>query len=444
MNLPTDKDGEQRFLEAFRHSAPYIHAHRGHTFVLLFAGEALQGAVFEGLMHDIALLHSLGIRLVLVPGIRPQIDALLAARGIAPRFEQGLRVTDEAALDAALQAAGTVCARVTATLSRGWSHLPGSRQRIRVLSGNLVVARPLGVREGVDFQHTGEVRRIDTEALREALDGDRIVLLPPLGYSPTGEIFNLHAEELAREAAVALQADKLVFLVAGPGLRDGRRRRISQLTAAEVLALLSGRRRLDPHLERHLRSALLAVRQGIERCHIIGLDRDGALLLEFFTREGTGTLVTAEPWETIRRAVIDDVGGILELIRPLEESGVLVRRSREKLETEIDRFHVLERDGMILGCAALYPEGEVGELACLAVHPDYRNGGRGQRLLEHIEAVARRQGIRRLFVLTTHTADWFRERGFHKGSLDHLPVRRRRLYNYRRNSRVYVKPLDAA
>ena len=387
------------------------------------------------------LLHSFGIRLVLVPGIRPQIDALLAERGQAPAFAAGLRITDPAALEAAVMAAGLVGARVTAELSRGLSHLPGSRRRIRVSSGNHVVARPIGVRDGVDFQHTGEVRRIDVEAIRSALDEDRVVLLPPLGYSPTGEIFNLHAEELAREAAVALGADKLVFLVAGPGLRDGRRRRISRLSAAEVLALLSSRRKLDEGLVRHLRSALLAVRQGIERCHIIGMARDGALLTELFTREGAGTLVTAEPSETLRRATIEDVAGILDLIRPLEQAGILVKRSREKLETEIDRFHVIEHEGMVIGTAALYPEGEVAELACLAVHPEYRNGGRGQRLLEYIEDLARRQGIRRLFVLTTRTADWFRERGFRKASLESLPVQRRRLYNYRRNSRVYLKEL---
>ena len=431
------------FLEAFRHSAPYIHTHRGHTFVLLFGGEALQRPGFSALLQDIALLHSLGIRLVLVPGIRPQIDALLAERGHEPAFAQGLRITDPHALEAAILAAGQVTARVTAELSRGLSPLPGSRHRLRIASGNHVIARPLGVRNGVDFQHTGEVRRIDAEAIRAALDAGRVVLLPPLGYSPTGEIFNLHAEQLARDAAIALGADKLIFLVAGPGLRNARRQRISQLSASEVLALLSRRRRLDEGLERHLRSALQAVRAGIERCHIIGMDRDGALLRELFTREGAGTLITAEPWETIRRAGIEDVAGILDLIRPLEETGILVRRSREKLEAEIERFHVIEQDGMIIACAALYPEGEVGELACLAVHPQFRNSGRGQRLLEHIEAEARRQGIRRLFVLTTRTADWFRERGFHKGTLENLPVRRRQLYNYRRNSRVYVKALEA-
>ncbi len=441
MSTEANSTDENGFLRAFRHSAPYIHTHRGHTFVLQFGGEALEREDFEAFMRDVALLHSLGIRLVLVPGIRPQIDALLAERGQAPAFAAGLRITDPAALEAAVMAAGLVGARVTAELSRGLSHLPGSRRRIRVSSGNHVVARPIGVRDGVDFQHTGEVRRIDVEAIRSALDEDRVVLLPPLGYSPTGEIFNLHAEELAREAAVALGADKLVFLVAGPGLRDGRRRRISRLSAAEVLALLSSRRKLDEGLVRHLRSALLAVRQGIERCHIIGMARDGALLTELFTREGAGTLVTAEPSETLRRATIEDVAGILDLIRPLEQAGILVKRSREKLETEIDRFHVIEHEGMVIGTAALYPEGEVAELACLAVHPEYRNGGRGQRLLEYIEDLARRQGIRRLFVLTTRTADWFRERGFRKASLESLPVQRRRLYNYRRNSRVYLKEL---
>ena len=440
--MTTPSDNACGFLEAFRHSAPYIHAHRGHTFVVLFGGEAVSGGHFEALMKDLALLHSLGIRLVLVHGIRPQIDARLAEQGIEARFSQGLRITDAPALEAALAASGMVAGQVTAQLSRGLSHLPGSAHRIRVAGGNFVTARPIGVREGVDFQHTGEVRRIDIPAIRDALDGDRIVLLSPLGFSPTGEIFNLHAEELARAAAVALEADKLIFLVSGRGLLDGRRQLIPQLSAAEVLSLLKGRRKLDEELRRHLESALLAVRQGVERCHLIGLARDGALLTELFTRDGAGTLITAERWEGLRQATIDDVAGILELIEPLEREGVLVRRSRERLETEIGRFLVAERDGTIIGCAALYPDGGGhGELACLAVHPDYRGQGRGDQLLAAVEERARAQGIDHLFVLTTRTAHWFQERGFRKADVDALPVRRRALYNYRRGSKVFVKAL---
>ncbi len=432
------------FVETFRHSAPYIHAHRGRTFVVCFTGEAVEDASFPALVHDIALLHSLGIRLVLVHGARPQIEQRLQQRGVELQYANGLRITDDAALGCVKEAVGTVRVEIEARLTTSLAAAPRPGQRLGVSSGNFVTARPLGIRDGIDYCHTGEVRRIDGEAIREELARQRIVLLSPLGYSPTGEVFNLHAEEVATAAATELRADKLILLVEGRGLLDGRRRLIRQLDPAQAEAILGGRRRLDEDMRRHLDSGLAALRRGVRRVHLVGRAIDGALLAELFTRDGVGTLVTAETYEGLRQAGIDDVGGILDLIEPLEAEGVLVRRSRELLEMEIDRFLVVERDGMIIACAALYPFGKVGELACLAVHPDYRGEGRGDQLLEAVERRARQQGIRRLFVLTTRTSHWFQERGFRKGEVRDLPVKRRSLYNYQRNSRVLIKPLDGA
>ncbi|WP_297528075.1 amino-acid N-acetyltransferase [Thiohalobacter sp.] len=433
------------FVEAFRHSAPYIHAHRGRTFVVSFTGEAVaDDESFPALTHDIALLHSLGIRLVLVHGARPQIERRLQQRGIELQYANGLRITDDAALECVKEAVGTVRVEIEARLTTSMAASPRPGLRLGVSSGNFVTARPLGIRDGIDYCHTGEVRRIDGEAIREELARQRIVLLSPLGYSPTGEVFNLHAEEVATAAATELRADKLILLVEGRGLLDGRRRLIRQLDPAGAEAVLAGRRRLDEDMRRHLESGLTALKRGVRRVHLVGRAVDGALLQELFTRDGAGTLVTAETYEGLRQAGIDDVGGILELIEPLEAEGVLVRRSRELLEMEIDRFMVMERDGMIIACAALYPFGKVGELACLAVHPDYRSEGRGDQLLEAIERRARQQGIQRLFVLTTRAAHWFQERGFRRGEVGDLPVRRRSLYNYQRNARVLIKPLDGA
>ncbi len=431
------------FVRSFRDSAPYIHAHRGRTCVVQVGGAVAETPRLASLVQDIALLHALGLKLVLVYGIRPQIDHRLRERGQAPRFHGGLRITDDDALAAALEAAGHTGMRIQALLSMGLVNTPMAGARIRVASGNLVTARPLGVRDGIDHCHTGEVRRIDTDALRRRLDDDCLVLLPPIGHSPTGEIFNLSAEELAAETAMALRADKLVFMIEGPGLRDGRRRPLRQLDLAEAERLLGSRRRLDDALRRHLRQAVAASRRGVARTHLVDWQDDGALLRELFTRDGAGTLITAETYEGLRPAAIEDVGGILRLIRPLEEAGTLVRRSRERLEMEIDRFLVIERDGMVVGCAALYPYPAEGlaELACLAVDPAYQKAGRGHHLLQAAERRARELGIRALFVLTTRAAHWFRERGFVAGQLQKLPIRRRELYNYRRNSKVFFKTL---
>jgi len=438
-----NRNNDNRFVKSFRHSAPYIHAHRDRTVVLVFGGEAVASQGFADLVHDIALLHSLGIRLVLIHGVRPQVEARLEATGAIIEYARGLRITDDDALACVKEAAGTVRMEIEALLSMGLANTPMSGACIGVTSGNFVTARPLGVRDGIDYCHTGEVRRIDTAAIRQHLAERRIVLLSPIGYSPTGEIFNLSAGEVATAVASGLHADKLIFMTEGHTLRDNRRRRIYQLTLQDAKSLLHSRRRLDDSTRKCLHHAIQACSSGVRRVHLLDRNTDGVLLLELFTRDGHGTLITAETYEGLRPANIDDVGGILELIKPLEDEGILVRRSRELLEIEISHFLVIERDGTIIGCAALYPskDEKLAELACLAVHPDYHNAGRGAALLQSVEARAWQEGIEKLVVLTTRTAHWFRERGFLAGNMGDLPAGKKALYNYKRNAKVYYKSL---
>ena len=431
------------FVQWFWQAGPYINAHRGKTFVVLFGGEAVEADNFSSLIHDLALLHSLGIRLVLVHGARPQAEERLHEAGRELRYVNGLRLTDAEDLRYVKQAVGRARIRIEARLSMGVANSPMHGARLRVVSGNVVTARPLGVREGVDYGFTGEVRRIDDRAIRLWLEQDAIVLLSPLGYSPTGEIFNLSAEDVATVTAMALRADKLLVLSEGPELRDPIDRPVRELSPSDAGRLLAEQPDLPGETARHLRQALRACQAGVRRIHLLGRRVDGALLLELFTRDGIGTLITADIYEGLRPATIDDVGGLLELIRPLENDGTLARRSRERLEMEIERFILLERDGAIIGCAALYPFSEepLGELACVAVHPDYRNSGRAEALLRFIERQARSQGLQRLFVLTTRTEHWFRERGFEPAEVADLPVRKQTLYNWQRRSKVFIKTL---
>ncbi|MCU7851411.1 MAG: amino-acid N-acetyltransferase [Candidatus Thiodiazotropha sp. (ex Monitilora ramsayi)] len=431
------------FVDWFRGSSPYIHAHRNRTFVIAFGGEAVADTEFANLVHDIALLHGIGIRLVLVHGARPQIEEKLNTRGVEMQYINGLRVTDDTALTCVKEAAGTVRVEVEALLSMGLANSPMAGASIRVASGNFVTARPIGVRDGIDYCHTGEVRRVDAVGIEQRLASGAIALVPPLGYSPTGEVFNLSAADVAASVAIALGADKLINLIEAKGVTDSRNRLIPNMVPKAVDTLLARRKQLPEDLVQNLNAALTACRSGVKRVHLIDRKLDGALLKELFTRDGIGTLITAEPYEETRTARIDDVGGLLELIEPLEEEGMLVRRSRELLETEIDCFTLMERDGMVIACAALYPYSKesMAELACVVVHPDYRGGDRGERLLEHMEKSAKAQGIEKLFILTTQTAHWFREHGFVQGDLKDLPMRKRELYNYRRNSKVFIKPL---
>ncbi len=429
------------FVRWFRDFSPYVDAFRGRTFVIAFGGELLAEQQFAGLVHDIALLSRLGVQLVLVHGSRPQIEACLQERGLELNYVNGLRVTDAQALSCVKQAAGCVRLDIEALLSMGLANTPMAGATIRVVSGNFVTANPLGVRNGVDYHHTGEVRRIASEQLDRLLREGNIVLLSPIGYSPTGELFNLSAEEVATATAVALKADKLIYLLDASGLCDAEGALLRQLTLHEAEAHLNSGQRLPEQLGKALSSAINASRGGVRRTHLIDRHMDGSLLLELFTRDGIGTLISIDRFEGLRQATIDDVGGILELIAPLEEEGILVRRSRERLEMEIDHFSVLDRDGLILACVALYPypdEG-YGELACLAVHRDYVGGGRGEQLLDYVEHSARRLGLDKLFVLTTRTAHWFRRHGFEEAPIASLPMAKQALYNYQRRSKVFVK-----
>jgi len=432
------------FIRWFRESSPYIKAHQGQTFVVLLHGEAIADAGFADLGHDLALMSSLGIRLVLVHGARPQIEAALAERGIETRIVNGLRVTDGEALTCIKEAAGRIRVEIEAVLSMTSANAISRAKRLDVAGGNLVTARPLGILDGIDFMYTGQVRRVDAAAIGRLLDGGSVVVVSPLGYSATGEVFSLHADEVAAAVAEEIRADKLIILDEDGGLAQVDGQPVRELTLAQARDYLGEWKNTAGAGVRavlQLEHAVHACRHGVARVHIIDRATDGGLLRELFTRDGAGTLISTGPFDTVRKANIDDIGGILDLIVPLEEQGSLVRRSRDKLEMEVDRFTVLERDGTVIACAALYPYPEEGmaELACLAVHDGYAGGGRGGELLEHLVREARQAGLGRIFVLTTQAAHWFQERGFAAAELDDLPVARQSLYNYQRNSRAFVR-----
>ncbi len=432
----------QDYVKWFRHSTPYINRHSDKTFVLMLPGEAITHTNFHNIVHDIALLCSLDVRLVLVHGARPQIDARLQEADTYSNFHKNLRITDTESLNLVIQAIGEARTIVEAALSTSLPNSPMHDADMQVISGNFVVAMPHGVIDGVDLQHTGKVRKVHTKSLNAALDSGAVVLLSPLAYSPTGEIFNLSFSDVATHVATAIKADKFLAFVEGNGITDEEGNLIRQLSLLECKNYLNDSgEKISFDLQQAISASYLSCLQGVPRAQLVSYSTDGALLTELFTRDGLGTMIYSGHYEQLRPATIDDVGGILDLIRPLEEQGILVRRSRELLETEINKFHVMEKDGAIIACAALYPYGEMAELSCVATHPEYRNGGRAAQLLQQIEKQALKQKIKQLFLLTTQTAHWFIEQGFVQGKLDDLPVQRQLLYNYQRNSKIFIKSL---
>lgn len=431
----------------FRSSAPYINAHRNKTFVLMLGGEALETDNFQHIINDIALLNSLGVKLVIVHGVRPQIQKQLDIHGHKSAFKNDVRITDEKSLALIKQAVGVVQIELQARLSMGLANSPMQGASIRTVISNFVTAQPIGIKDGLDYCHTGKVRRIDIEGLKIHLDMGVIPVISPIGYSVTGEVFSLLAEEVATQVAIDLHADKLIGFCSKTGVLDESGELISELLpeqAEQHIEVIGAQAGEASGTLRFLRAAVAACKAGVTRSHLISYYQEGALLKELFTRDGSGSQIVKESSERIRTATIDDIGGLLELIEPLEKQGVLVKRSRELLENEIHHFQIVELDGMVIGCAALYPfkDEKMGELACLVSHPKYRRSARADNLVAHVERKARELGLESIFVLTTQSIHWFRERGFDFTDISELPAAKKEMYNLKRNSKVLLRKIS--
>lgn len=439
----------QDFVSWFRSATPYIHAFGGRTFVIAFGGEVIDEKQFASLSHDLNLLASLEVRLVIVHGARPQIEQRLRRDKLEAKLVKGLRVTDGKTMEAVKEANGAIRVEIEAQLSMGLVNSPMAGANMHVASGNFITAKPIGVLDGVDLQHTGEVRKVDIISIQKRLDGGELVLLSPLGYSPTGEIFNVSLEDVASSAAIALGADKLIFLMDSAGVYNLRGELLREMTTHKATNLLSNSQKSDSpinisdDIQYYLPAAIKACDHGVGRTHMISRHVDGAIIQELFTHKGLGTMVTKRPLETMRQANIDDVGAILQLIEPLENEGFLVRRGREHIEMEIYYFYIMEHDNRVIGCAALYPfkTEKMAEFACLAIDLAYREGGRGDRLFNFCQEQAVELGISQLFCLSTRTEHWFLERGFLKKTIEALPQEKQKLYNFQRKSKVFIKDL---
>ncbi len=427
--------------------------HRGKTFVVGIAGEAIAAGTLQHLAQDLALIQSMGVKIVLVHGFRPQVNEQLLAKGHTPQYSQGIRITDSVALDCAQEAAGQLRYEIEAAFSQGLPNTPMAGSTVRVISGNFITAMPVGIVDGVDFQHSGLVRKVDVAGITQTLNMGALVLLSPFGFSPTGEAFNLSMEEVATSVAIELQADKLLFMTEIAGLRLRPTEPESEdnpidtelpLAAAEQLLLQLPSPLVPTDTAFYLQHCVKACKEGVERSHILPFSVDGALLLEIYVHDGIGTMVVDEKLEELREATPDDVGGILQLIEPFEKDGSLVKRSRNEIERDADHYSIIEHDGVIFACAALYPypEAKTAEMAALTVSPHSQGQGDGEKILKRIEQRARATGLQSIFVLTTRAMHWFIKRGFVQMDPDWLPEARKRKYNWDRRSQVLMKKLS--
>lgn len=434
---------ETNFVQWFRNAAPYINTFREQIFVIYFSGDVLADNEFPSLVHDITLLNSLGVKLVLVHGARSQIDERLKSLAIKSEYAQGLRVTDNKTMQVIKEASGCIRLNIEALFTTSLKYTPMAGSQINIISGNFIIAKPKGIIDGVDFLHTGDIRKIDTDSISHSLNVGDVVLLSPVGYSTTGETFNINGEDLATRSAIALNANKLIFIDDACGIVDKNNQLLHDLTTKELKKIITQADAEKSEIIRHYQRVVQACESGVKRIHIIDRKLEGALLLELFTQDGIGTMICTDDLEDIRTASVEDVKGIIELIEPLEQSGLLVKRSRERLETEVENFYVIERDKKIIGCGALYlsENKQQAEISCMAIDEKYRSQGRGEKLFNHICEEARIKQLKQVFILTTQATHWFREQGFTETNIQDLPSEKQALYNYQRNSAVYIKEL---
>ena len=422
----------------FRGSTPYISAHRGKTFVVYLGGDALAHTNVTNIVHDLALLHVLGVQLVLVHGGRPQLDAALPES----KIHSHRRITEPQDMGKVTGVYGLLRSQIEGLFSTGLPNTPLHNVDISVVSGNFVTAKPLGVLDGIDHLLTGQLRSLDSQRIANLLGANNLVLQSPLGFSNSGQAFNLASEELAADISIALQADKLIFFDEIAHLKNAKGQRESTVTPSTLEDYLGN---LSQGSALRFLAMARAVGAGVTKAHQISFTTGGGLLQELFTAEGVGTQLVEEQRHPVRAATLNDVGDIVEIIRPLEESGALVRRSRDRLEQEIEHFLVAEVDGIVVGCCAVYPHDLQAELACVAVSDLYRRGNAGvaigANLLNAAQAKALQMGAKNLFALTTQTNEWFIEQGFADANVEDLPSTKQSLYNWQRGSKVLLKSL---
>lgn len=432
----------------FRHSTPYVNLHRGNTFVIMLDGSTVASPKFINIIDDINLLHSLGIKLVIVFGARAQINETLKQQNISEQYHKNIRVTDNTTLNIVKQVIGQLQYDITARLSLRMVSLPNQHSEVpNIVSGNFVIAQPIGVDEGTDYLLSGKIRRVDYQGIQRQLENNSIVLISPVAVSVTGETFNLPFEEIATEVATKLNAEKLIGFCDTKGILDENGETIYDLHPNEAVTYLEKfvkNKQYHTAQARFLQAAIQVSHNGVYRSHLLNYNDDGALLQELFSRDGVGTQVSMDNSETIRIATIQDIPSLLALIQPLEEKGVLVKRSREQLEMEIGNYTIIDRDGVIVACAALnhYPDEKMAEMACVVVHPEYRNSARGDILFEEIKKRAKALGVKKLFILSTRTTHWFQERGFKVATLDDLPKAKKEGYNHQRQSKILTFDLN--
>lgn len=427
----------------------YMDRFKGQLFVLKIEDGLMDHPLFPVLMRDIALLHKAGIRIIIVPGTRNSIDAQLKAWEIESKFEGGVRLTSEEALPLIEQASLGVAQRIM-------SHLTASG--LSGIQGNWVLARSLGVIEGVDYMRTGRIERIQRDILEQLLNEKFVPIIPPIGWNKLGQAYNISSTELATELCKYMQVGKLFFIGSENGIRleglaTGKNTKYLEPTDSGVISALDvdqAKELLELNADKlnfaqkdYLQNAINACEAGANRVHLLSGEFQGSVLQEVFSARGDGTMVYANQYSSIRPANMEDIPDILRIMQDYIAKGYLVPRTQESISEKLKDYVVYSIDNSIHGCGALHEfEDGMAEVAAIAVAANYRKSGIGDAIVRHLISVGRMKGYKKLFLLTTQALDWFYPFGFEDGSVEDLPRSKREHYNTKRKSRILIMPLD--
>ncbi|MDD5673678.1 MAG: amino-acid N-acetyltransferase [Chitinivibrionales bacterium] len=431
-------------VETIREAFEYINRFKNETFVIKIESSLIAHPYFAILIKDIVLLHKIGINIILVPGAKVRINEILKTYNVSSKFVDDTRITSADAIPFIKMAAFDVSNRIMTMLSQNHA---------TAVVGNWVKARSIGIRKGVDFQHSGLVEKIDGDKVKKTLAEGIIPIFPNIGWNAQGKPYNISSNELAMSISTELKAKKLFFLsecspLVAEFLKVPKKiganseNLITQLTVEEAESLLAANRgntknpQNKPMLE-YIDLACKACQGGVERVHIVDGRVEGMMLKEIFSNRGLGTMVYSNVLENIRPMAEADIPEVLHIMQPLVEEGVLLSRSADDLHDKMADFCVYEVDGIIHGCGALfeYP-GKQAEIGGIVVDEIYANGGIGKRIILYLLQRASFLKIREVFLLTTQTIDWFLEFGFREGLFKDLPKQKQETYNKKRNSRI--------
>ncbi len=427
-----------------RQVSPYFLQHRDSLFVIHIEGDAIEHSSFQNLAKDLMLLSAVGIKIIVIFGAENQISSRLSKNKVVPQLIKGEVIFDSACMVHVREIIGSMRFSIESCFSYVRDGTPMRMgAATKITSGNFVAGKSRGIVEGTDMLFSGEIRSLDDDGMRGRLAEGEIVLIPPVGFAPSGELFNLDSLTLALEISTKLKSSKLIFVSKEKGVLHGDDI-VRQISVAQAESEKSDRQ-LPGKLKDLLATGVRACRDGVGRVHFISYLIDGTILRELFTRDGVGTMMSDTPFDNLRAANQTDIVEILELIKPMQEQGLLLSRTYENLLEDLKDFIVIIREGTVVAAAALhqYEEFSQGEVACVAVHRDYRGDEFGDMLLSELELRAEKNKVNKLFVLTTQAVDWFKERGYVLGNKEDLPQARLDSYSDIRNSAILVKTINS-